>query len=69
MLKEACAVTASETVKKAIGMKLSEFSEYTGESTQTLNNWFNNYPRRFNLLVKGVAFEKTQDEMLEAGVE
>ena len=45
---------------KAAGLKsLAELSEISGESTQTLNNWFKNEPRRFELILKAVLFEQT----------
>ena len=46
-------------VCKSVGLKsLAELSAFSGESVQTLNNWYKNYPRRFELILKGVMFEK-----------
>lgn len=46
---------------KAAGLKsLTELSEISGESTQTLNNWFNNYPLRFELILKGAVIKKLE---------
>jgi hypothetical protein len=49
----------SEVCKSAGLKSLAELSEISGESVQTLNNWFKNEPRRFELILKGVLFEKT----------
>lgn len=49
----------SEVCKSAGLKSLTELSEISGESVQTLNNWFKNEPRRFELVLKGVMFEKT----------
>ena len=44
---------------KSAGLKsLAELSEISGESVQTLNNWFKNEPRRFGLILKGAVAEK-----------
>lgn len=55
-------MTPSEHCKKAGLKSLAELAQITGESVQTLNNWHksNNpvYRRRFELLLKGVVFEK-----------
>lgn len=48
----------SELCKSAGLKSLAELSEFSGESVQTLNNWFKNEPRRFELVLKGVMFEK-----------
>ena len=49
---------------KAVGMKsLTELSNISKESVQTLNNWYKNEPRRFELILKGVIFEKTMDAL------
>ena len=45
---------------KAAGLKsLDELSEISGDSVQTLNNWSKTKTRRFELILKGVMFEKT----------
>ena len=57
--------TKPHHVAKHHGFKtLKELSEYLGESVQTLNNWFKNERRRFDLIVMGAAYErvKTEDE-------
>jgi len=47
-------------VCKSSGLKsLAELSELSGESVQTLNNWYKGEPRRFEIVLKGVMFEKT----------
>jgi len=44
---------------KAAGLKsLAELAEISGESVQTLNNWFKKEPRRFELVLKGAIAEK-----------
>lgn len=46
-------ITASEFVKNA-GMKnLSEMADITKQSTQTLNNWFNNKRELFEVVLLG----------------
>lgn len=49
----------SESAKLAGLKSLAEMAEISGESVQTLNNWFKNEPRRFDLVLKGAVFEKT----------
>ena len=49
----------SESAKLAGLKSLAEMAEISGESVQTLNNWFKNEPRRFELVLKGAVFEKT----------
>ena len=45
---------------KASGLKsLKELSEITGESPQTLNNWFKYKRKVFNLVLTGAVAEKT----------
>ena len=56
----------SEIVKLSGLKSLSELAEISGESVQTLNNWFKNQPRRFELVLKGAVFERTV-ERLSAG--
>lgn len=46
---------------KAAGLKsLAELADASGESVQTLNNWFKNKPRRFELILKGIVAEKSK---------
>ena len=48
----------SEKVK-ALGFKsLQEFCELSGESIRTMQNWDTAYPRRFELILKGLLFER-----------
>jgi hypothetical protein len=37
---------------------LNQLAEITGESVQTLNNWYKNNPRRFSLVAKGAQAER-----------
>ncbi|MBW1726004.1 MAG: hypothetical protein JRJ62_00200 [Deltaproteobacteria bacterium] len=53
-------MTASEKAKKAGLKNLKELAEISGESTQNLNNWFNNYPLRFELILKGAVIKKLE---------
>jgi hypothetical protein len=46
-------MTASEHAKAAGLKSLLELSEMTGVSTQTLNNWHNNKPFLFNIVILG----------------
>lgn len=48
-------MTAAETAKSAGLKSLSEVSELTGVSTQTLNNWHNDKPRLFAIVIAGCA--------------
>ncbi len=44
---------------KVAGLKsLNELSQLSGESVQTLNNWYKNKPRVFELVLRGAAMEK-----------
>ena len=49
----------SEKCKTAGLKSLAELSDISDESVQTLNNWSKKEPRRFELILKGVMFEKT----------
>lgn len=56
-------MTPSKQCKDA-GLKgLAQLACITGESVQTLNNWHKSerYRRRFDLLLKGVVFERMID--------
>ncbi len=48
----------SRAAKTAGFDSLNELSEITGESVQTLNNWYKNNTRRFALIVKGAQVER-----------
>lgn len=52
-------MTASE-VAKAYGFTrgIAEVAEISGESQQNLYNWYQKYPRRFELLLIGAAAER-----------
>lgn len=50
-------ITASDYVKSKGIKSLKVVSELTGQSTQTLNNWFNSKPKLFNIVVSGVVSE------------
>ena len=53
-------MTAAEKAK-SVGLKnLKELAEISGESTQTLNNWLNNYPVRFELILKGAIVKRLE---------
>ena len=44
---------------KAAGLKnLTELSEITGQSTQTLRNWDENKPELFAVVLEGAAIKK-----------
>ena len=46
-------MTASVTAKE-LGLKsLTQVTEMTGQSMQTLNNWFNNKPELFGVVLLG----------------
>ena len=59
MLKgEACFVEAPTASKQAkeLGLKsLTQVSELTGQSLQTLTNWFNDKPELFEVVLLGCA--------------
>jgi len=45
---------------KELGINgLKELSELSGVSYQTLSNWAKDKPKLFNIILKGVYFEKT----------
>ena len=55
----------SEKVK-ALGFKsLQEFSELSGESLRSIQNWDTAYPRRIELIAKGLMFEKVTGQINE----
>lgn len=46
---------------KAAGLKsLAELSEISGESVQTLINWYHNKPILFDLLLRGAVTKKIE---------
>ena len=55
-------LTAAETAKLAGLKNLTEVSELTGVSPQTLNNWHNDKPRLFKVVIAGCAIVKNQPE-------
>jgi len=58
----------SEVCKSAGLKSLAELSEFSGESVQTLNNWFKSEPRRFELVLKGVLFEQSMKRLALATI-
>lgn len=44
-------MSASEVAKNAGLNSLKQVSEMMGESTQTLNNWYNNKPKLFDAVI------------------
>ena len=46
-------MTASKQAKKAGFTSLKQVQEISGESQQTLGNWFKNYPLRFEIILLG----------------
>ena len=55
-------MTPSEYVKSRGLKSLTFVSEETGVSSRTLINWFHNYPRRFEIIVKGCLYEQEREE-------
>lgn len=51
-------MTASESAKQAGLSNLVEVAEMTQQSVQTLNNWFNNKPDLFKMVISGCALTK-----------
>jgi hypothetical protein len=51
-------MTASKKAKE-LGLKsLAQVSELTGQSPQTLINWFNDKPELFNIVLLGCVIQK-----------
>ncbi len=49
----------STTIKNmGLAGGLTELSELSGQSVQTLNNWYKNKPKLFNLVLKGALFDR-----------
>lgn len=46
-------VTASQTVKRAGFNSLKQISEITGQSHQTLGNWYKNKRQLFDIVILG----------------
>ena len=56
-------MTASKQAKE-LGLKsLTQVSELTGQSLQTLTNWFNDKPKLFNVVLLG-CIEELRSEQL-----
>ena len=51
----------SEVAKKLGFSSLKDLVEYTGESSQNLNNWSKSKPERFKIFVLGAAVKKLMD--------
>jgi hypothetical protein len=59
-------------IRKELGYKkVTDFIEDTGESTvATVRLWINTYPRRLDLIVKGLMYEKSKsNEMLQLSLD
>lgn len=54
-------MTASEKAKKAGLKNLGEVVELTKQSRQTLNNWHNDKPELFNVIIAGCVSLKQQN--------
>lgn len=48
-------MTAAKAAKAAGLKSLAVVSDLTGVSTQTLNNWFNDKPKLFEIVIAGCA--------------
>jgi len=51
-------MTAAQQAKQYGLKSLLEVSELTGVSTQTLNNWHNDKPRLFSIVLAGCSAKK-----------
>jgi hypothetical protein len=52
---------------KALGFKsLNEVADGSGEPRKNLIRWSEAYPRRFELILKGLMFERMSDQIIEA---
>ena len=52
---------------KAVGFKsLQEVVVGSGENKMNLIRWSKDYPRRFELILKGLMFERMSDQIIEA---
>jgi hypothetical protein len=50
-------MSASKQAKQAGIKNLATVSKKTGVRTTTLNNWYNNKPKLFNIVIKGCLVE------------
>ena len=51
---------------KAVGFKsLNEVADGSGEPRKNLIRWSEAYPRRFELILKGLMFERMSDQIIE----
>jgi len=58
-------VKPSEKIK-ALGFKsMGEAANALGEPHQSLIRWSKTYPRRFELILKGLAFERMNAQLME----
>jgi hypothetical protein len=54
-------MTASKAAKE-LGLKsLVQVSEMTGQSSQTLINWYNDKPELFNIVLLGCVIQKIKE--------
>jgi lambda repressor-like predicted transcriptional regulator len=53
-------MTPSQKAKSAGLSSLAEVSKMTGVSTQTLNNWFNEKPKLFEIVIAGCVAVKAE---------
>ena len=58
-------MTASQKAKTAGLKNLAEMCELSGQSFQTLNNWFNDKPELFNMVLLGCAVTKHKALIIE----
>jgi len=56
MVRSAINMTASKQAKEAGLKSLLQVAELTGQSTQTLNNWFNHKPELFGIVLLGCKY-------------
>ena len=56
-------IMSSRVVKNAGFRSLDELAKLTGESRLQLSRWANNRPRRFQLLLMGVLYERASRDM------
>jgi hypothetical protein len=58
-------MTASQQAKAAGLKNLAEMCEITAQSPQTLNNWFNDKPQLFTILLRGCALTKHKTSIID----
>ena len=56
----------SETVKSLGFKSLQEVADEVKEHPNNLIRWHEMYPRRFELILKGLMFERVSDQIIEA---